>query len=127
MKKFFVSFLAMLLLTMNVCFAMNDADKQKLHKELSEMIGDTGAKVPGLGVIVYKDGKEVFSDFLGSAVIDEKNPKNNRPFAKDSRFRIASVSKMFTVFTVMQLSEQGKLDLDADVSKYLGFNLRNPN
>jgi len=34
---------------------------------------------------------------------------------------------MFTVFTVMQLCEQGKLDLDADVSEYLGFNLRNPN
>lgn len=127
MKKILLLFAAMLLLTMNVCLAMDSADKQKLHKELSEMIGDTGAKVPGLGVIVYKNGKEVFSDFLGSAVIDEKNPKNNRPFTKYSRFRIASVSKMFTVFTVMQLSEQGKLDLDADVSEYLGFNLRNPN
>ena len=91
------------------------------------MIGDTGTKVPGMGVIVYKDGKEVFSDFLGSAIVDSKNPQNNRPFTRQSRFRVASVSKMFTVFTLMQLQEQGKLDLDADVSQYLGFRLRNPN
>ncbi|MBR0060861.1 MAG: serine hydrolase, partial [Selenomonadaceae bacterium] len=39
----------------------------------------------------------------------------------------ASVSKMFTVFTLLQLVEQGKLDLDADISEYLGFELRNPN
>ena len=42
----------MFLLTINVCLAMNSDDKQKLHKELSEMIGGTGAKVPRIGVIV---------------------------------------------------------------------------
>ena len=90
------------------------------------MIGDTGTKVPGLGVIVFRDGREVYSNFLGQAVIDEKDPSKSKPFARDSRFRIASVSKMFTIFTIMQLVEQGKLDLDADVSRYLGFELRNP-
>ncbi|WP_349254364.1 serine hydrolase [Selenomonas sp. AB3002] len=30
---------------------------------------------------------------------------------------------MFTVFTIMQLVEQGKINLDEDVSKYLGFTL----
>lgn len=56
----------------NVCFATGNGEKQKLHEELTQMIGDTGTKVPGMGVIVYKDGKEVFSDFLGSAIVDSK-------------------------------------------------------
>ncbi|WP_295159451.1 serine hydrolase [Selenomonas sp. AE3005] len=78
-------------------------------------------------MIAFKDGKEVYSSFHGSAIIDSQNPQNSRPFTRNSRFRVASVSKMFTVFTIMQLTEQGKLDLDTDVSKYLGFQLRNPN
>jgi CubicO group peptidase (beta-lactamase class C family) len=125
-KKVFVSLTAVSLLAANVCFAMDNGEKQELHDELTQMIGDTGTKVPGMGVIVYKDGKEVFSDFLGTAIVDSENPQNNRPFTRESRFRVASVSKMFTVFTLMQLQEQGKLDLDADVSQYLGFKLRNP-
>src|SRR5690606_10125653 len=38
-------------------------------------------------------------------------------------FRVASVSKTFTATAVMQLVEQGELDLDADVSEYLDFEL----
>ncbi len=40
--------------------------------------------------------------------------------------RIASISKLVTTIGVMRLVEQGTLDLDADVSKQLGFPLRNP-
>ena len=58
----------------------------------------------------------------GVGLYEEKN----HPFTRKSRFRVASVSKMFTMFTIMQLVEQGKLNLDDDVSKYLGFTLRNP-
>ena len=79
-------------------------------------------QVPGFGVIAFKDGKEVYSYFGG-----QRNIEKNLPVTKDTRFRIASVSKMFTVFSIMQLVEQGKINLDEDVSKYLGFKLRNPN
>lgn len=99
---------------------------KKLDKKLAKMIGDKGTKVPGLGVIVYKDGQEVYSKYLGSRYIDNQDKSKNLPFTKDSRFRAASVSKQFTVFTLMQLAEEGKLDLDADISQYLGFPLRNP-
>lgn len=47
-------------------------------------------------------------------------------YYSDTRFRIASVSKQFTVFTLMQLVEAGKIRLDDDVSCCLGFSLRNP-
>lgn len=97
-------------------------DVKHLDFELENMIGDNGIKVPGLGVIVYKDGKEIYSKFLGRRVIG-----NDKPVTRYSRFRAASVSKMFTVFSIMQLVEQGKINLSDDVSKYLGFELRNPN
>lgn len=50
----------------------------------------------------------------------------NRPVTADDPVRIASISKMVTSIAVMRLVEQGKLDLDADVSRYLGWQLRNP-
>ncbi|MBR0344765.1 MAG: beta-lactamase family protein [Rudaea sp.] len=40
--------------------------------------------------------------------------------------RVASISKLVTMLGVMRLVEAGKLDLDADVSRYLGWKLRNP-
>jgi len=76
---------------------------------------------PGLGFIVYKDGNEIFSKFEGRRRLDK-----NLPVTRDTKFRVASLSKQFTIFTIMQLVERGKLNLDEDVSRYLGFELRNP-
>ena len=91
---------------------------------LENLIGDTGVKVPGLGVIVYKDGAEIYSKFLGRRIIGEDI---SLPVTRDTRFRVASVSKMFTIFTIMQLVEIGEISLDADISNYLNFKIRNPN
>ena len=44
----------------------------------------------------------------------------------DDPVRVASVSKLLVAVGVLQLVEQGRLDLDKDVSVYLGFALRNP-
>ncbi|MDB5679145.1 serine hydrolase [Sphingomonas bacterium] len=50
----------------------------------------------------------------------------NRAVTPDSVVRIASISKLVTAIGVMRLVEAGKLDLDADVSTYLGYKFRNP-
>lgn len=44
----------------------------------------------------------------------------------DSPVRVASISKLVTTLGVMRLVDQNKLDLDRDVSDYLGWKLRNP-
>ncbi len=49
-----------------------------------------------------------------------------RTVTADDPVRIASVSKLVTALGVMRLVEAGKLDLDRDVSDYLGWRLRNP-
>jgi len=54
------------------------------------------------------------------------DPVTGRAVTPDDPVRIASVSKLVVAIGVMRLVEQGKLDLDADVSVKLGWLLRNP-
>lgn len=46
---------------------------------------------------------------------------------EETMYRIASVSKSVTAVAIMQLVEEGLIELDEDISLYLGFELRNPN
>jgi CubicO group peptidase (beta-lactamase class C family) len=54
------------------------------------------------------------------------DPQNGRRVTIDDPVRVASVSKMVTAIGVMQLVDAGKLDLNSDVSRWLGWPLRNP-
>ena len=54
------------------------------------------------------------------------DPATKRALSVDDPVRIASISKLVLSIGVMRLVEDGKLDLDADVSKALGWTLRNP-
>ncbi|MFL6765530.1 MAG: serine hydrolase domain-containing protein [Sphingomicrobium sp.] len=55
------------------------------------------------------------------------DPRSSRRVTIDDPVRVASVSKMVTAIGVMKLVDQGKLDLNSDVSRWLGWPLRNPN
>lgn len=92
-----------------------------VDRALEKMIGNGMFQVPGLGAIVYRDGVEIYSKFLGVRNVDR-----NQPVERQTRFRAASVSKMFTIFSIMKLVERGEIDLDDDISRRLGFKFRNP-
>ena len=62
----------------------------------------------------------------GCAVFAADGRTCSRAFTADSPVRIASISKLVVAIGAMRLVEEGKLDLDADISRYLGFQLRNP-
>lgn len=49
-----------------------------------------------------------------------------RPLQADDPVRVASISKLAVAMAVMRLVEAGKLDLDRDVTSYLGWPMRNP-
>jgi CubicO group peptidase (beta-lactamase class C family) len=68
----------------------------------------------GLAVGVVRDGSLAF--FYGHGVADIAS---DRPVTEDTVFRIGSVTKTFTAMAVMQLWEQGLLDLDAPANDYL--------
>jgi CubicO group peptidase (beta-lactamase class C family) len=54
------------------------------------------------------------------------DPRSGRVVTPDDPVRVASVSKLVVAIGVMKLVETGKLDLDSDVSRWLGWSLRNP-
>jgi CubicO group peptidase (beta-lactamase class C family) len=55
------------------------------------------------------------------------DPATGRLVTPDDPVRIASVSKLIVAIGVMKLVEEGKLDLDRDLTAYVGWNVRNPN
>ena len=54
------------------------------------------------------------------------DPAAGRALTVDDPVRIASITKLVVALGVMRLVEQGRLDLDSDVSERLGWRLRNP-
>ena len=73
--------------------------------------------IAGAVVAVVKDGQTLLSKGYGYADFAAKKPV----VADKTLFRPGSISKVFTTTAVMQLVEQGKLDLDRDVNDYLDF------
>jgi CubicO group peptidase (beta-lactamase class C family) len=71
--------------------------------------------VPGGAIAVVKDGQLFFTQGYGYADLESQTPAT----ADSTIFRVGSVSKVLTWTAVMQLVEQGKLDLNADVNTYL--------
>jgi CubicO group peptidase (beta-lactamase class C family) len=71
--------------------------------------------IAGATVAVVKDGRLFFAKGYGYADRQHGKPVS----ATRTLFRIGSVSKLFTWTAVMQLAEQGKVDLHADVNTYL--------
>jgi CubicO group peptidase (beta-lactamase class C family) len=77
------------------------------------------ADVAGAVVAVVKDGEVLLQKGYGYADVAARQPVDPQL----TLFRPGSVSKLFTWTAVMQLVEQGKLDLDADVNTYLDFEI----
>lgn len=70
---------------------------------------------PSGTVAIAKDGELIFAKGYGYQNVDEQIPVD----PAQTLFRPGSTSKLFTWVSVMQLVEQGKLDLDADINTYL--------
>jgi CubicO group peptidase (beta-lactamase class C family) len=77
------------------------------------------ADIAGATISVVKDGKLLLAKGYGYADVQKKQPVS----PQDTLFRPGSISKLFTWTAVMQLFEQGKLDLDRDVNEYLDFKI----
>src|SRR5258708_20152679 len=75
--------------------------------------------VAGAVVAVVKNGEVIFAKGYGLADVEKHKPVD----AERTMFRPGSISKLFTWTAVMQLVEQGKLDLHKDVNEYLYFKI----
>ena len=70
-------------------------------------------KVPGVAIGIYNKGEELSAAFGITSV------EHPLPVTVDTLFQTGSISKTFTGTVIMQLVEQGKVDLDAPVRKYI--------
>jgi len=75
--------------------------------------------IPGATLSVVQDGEVLLVRGYGYADLEAQTPVDG----EQSLFRIGSVAKLITWTAVMQLVEQGRLDLDADVNDYLDFTI----
>ncbi len=77
--------------------------------------------IPGAAFVVVKDGKIIHQSSYGVADIASKNPI----IPDKTLFRLASMSKLVTATAIMQLVEHGKMGLDDEIEKHIGFRLQN--
>jgi CubicO group peptidase (beta-lactamase class C family) len=78
--------------------------------------------IAGAVIAVVKDGQVLFAKGYGFADMKTRKPVS----VDDTLFRPGSISKTFTWTAVMQLAEQGKIDLDRDVNEYIDFKIPAP-
>ena len=104
-------------MTLSVLYAQAPSDPeqqtglQKALHRLDAIVEESGVR--NGAVVLSKDGQVFFTYSFGGA--DE-----------DTCYRIASVTKWVTAIGLMTLYDEGRLDLDEDISSYLPFTVRNP-
>jgi CubicO group peptidase (beta-lactamase class C family) len=76
-------------------------------------------EIPGGALVVVRNGRIVLAKGYGYADLASKRPVD----VERTLFRAASISKLAPWLLVMQLVEEGKLDLDRDVNAYLDFRI----
>ena len=72
--------------------------------------------VPGVAIGIVKDGALVYAKGFGVT-----KSEGGAPVTPGTVFQLSSISKTFTATAILQLVEQGKVDLDAPVTKYLPY------
>ncbi len=86
--------------------------KESLHQTILE-VHEKQENV-GLAAVILREGNIFFSDYIGFADFEHKVPVNS-----ETKFGVASVTKLFTAVTLLKLHAEGKIDLDAPVQKYM--------
>lgn len=88
---------------------------QKLEKQFDQMLGDQYLpNEPGATALVAIDGKIVYHKAFGMA-----NMELNVKMEPDMVLEIGSITKQFTAVSILMLMEQGKLNLDDDITKFI--------
>ena len=101
------------------CAAELRAQQKNLSQEKRQAIEKAVASfmaansVPGLSAAIVLDGEPRWSGGFGMADLE-----NFSPATSSTLYRLGSISKPISATAILQLREQGKLDLDAPVQKY---------
>lgn len=89
----------------------------ELKAKLNNIFTD---QIVGGSVVLIKGNEEIKYSYGYSSLVDKKLVE------EETIYRIASISKVIIGMAAMKLVEEGKLNLDEDISNILGFKIRNP-
>ena len=107
-----VAFLPTLLLVFSTCAIAQNSIESKVDAYIkSEM---EKQKIPGVALAVVRDGKIILAKGYGLA-----NVEHQIPVKPETIFQSGSMGKQFTATAVMMLMEDGKLNLDDKIAKYI--------
>lgn len=84
----------------------------KIERYVSDQVKKAG--IPGASLAIVADGRVVYAHGFGVA-----DRVTGSPVTPDTAYHIGSVTKTMTAIAIMQLAEQGKVELDAPVQRYL--------
>ena len=76
-------------------------------------------EIKGGAYALFEGNKIVFKGAFGTG-------RGDAQLTTKTKVRVASISKLVTAFCAWKLASEKRFDLDGDISKYLGFKLRNP-
>lgn len=96
-----------------------DVIKRNVDTEFEDLMAFY--KLPSLSAGIFTDNGMAWSKYSGYANVENKVAPN-----EETKYHIGSISKLFVATAVMQLQEQGQLDLDEDINTYLPIKFRHP-
>ena len=96
-----------------------EVSQNNIEVELQQLMVEYN--LPSVSACVIKDDTIVWSQTCGYS-----DSENKIEATEETIYHIGSISKLFIVTAIMQLEEQGKLDLDEDINTYLPVILRHP-
>jgi CubicO group peptidase (beta-lactamase class C family) len=99
---------ALLLLGLSACAQDFGALEQTVREELAR------EKVPGASIAIVRGDRVIYSKAFGTA-----NTETGEMVRPEMLFRLGSTTKMLTATALVGLSQEGKIDLNAPIGKYL--------
>jgi CubicO group peptidase (beta-lactamase class C family) len=97
----------------------------EILKRIQSIIKNPEAPLLAGELAVLKNNETIFCKSLGTSRLN-RDGTENKTSNEFTKYRTASISKLFTAIAIWQLEEKGLLNVTDEASKYLNFPLRNP-
>lgn len=105
---------------------LSAAAAEALDQACEAAMAIEGAPLTGLGLVLVSGGERIHEGYFGARRLSAEGGGKDEAFTATTLLRVASISKPVVALGLFRLVERGLVDLDADLSEYLGFRLRNP-
>ncbi len=109
-----IAFISLMSITSGLSKA--EAEKQDVSAQLDDLIPDLMSlyDIPGVSIALIKDGEVIWSEGYGYQDLEDA-----KPVTSDTLFRAESITKSVTAWGIMNLVEQGYIELDDPLEKHL--------